>query len=480
MPLAISRLGWRVLYNALLLPLLRLAVRLLAWAPTRRGAKLRATLAGRRGVFARLEAALAGRDPLRPLLWFHVSSAGEFLQALPVLERLAADCGLPGAQPGAQIVLTVTSVSGQRWVERLRTGTPGGAGLPGLLALDYLPLDTRGRMRRLLRLLRPAALLYTKYDLWPNLVWEAARAGVPQYLLAATLQPRSWRVRSAPARSLYRTLYAALDGIFAVTEADAARFLRTAPGHPGVTVLGDTRFDSVLERRARIAPPPLPPYDDGGTGAPAGGPAGTVLVVGSSWPADEQRIVPGLLEALARHADLRLLLVPHETDAAHLAALEAAFAGYAPQRFTRLALREPGAPPWRVLLVDTVGQLSALYAHAALAYVGGAFSTGVHNVMEPAAMGVPTLFGPLHQNAPEAVHLVSAGLAFSVADGDAFRRVLEGLLADPPRRAALGAGARAWVESQAGAAERSCARIRAALAARAAAAGSRGAEWPRS
>ncbi len=482
-PLAMSRVGWQVLYNALLLPLLRLAAWLLAWLPSPRSAKLRDTLAGRRGVFGRLEAALAARDPARPLLWFHVSSAGEFLQALPVLERLAAD----SAQGGAQIVLTVTSVSGYRWVERLRAA---GRGPPGLLALDYLPLDTRGRMRRLLRLLRPAALLYTKYDLWPNLVWEAARAGVPQYLLAATLPARSWRLRSAAARSLYRTLYAALDGIFAVTEADAARFLRTAPGHPGVAVVGDTRFDSVLERRARIAPPSLPPYDGGELGGeldggPGGAPAaaadavsaaaadtrrqGTVLVVGSSWPADEQRIVPGLLEALHRHAGLRLLLVPHETDPAHLAALEAAFAAHAPQRFSRLALREPGAPAWRVLLVDTVGQLSALYAYAALAYVGGAFSTGVHNVMEPAAMGVPTLFGPFHQNSPEALHLVSAGLAFSVPDGDAFRRVLEGLLADPPRRAELGARARAWVESQAGAAERSCARIRAGLAARAAA-----------
>jgi len=327
--------------------------------------------------------------------------------------------------------------------------------LPGLLAVDYLPLDTRRNVRRLLGLLRPAALVYTKYDLWPNLVWGAARAGVPQYLLAATLHERSWRVRSALARSLYRTLYAPLAGIFAVTEADAARFLATAPGHAGVAVLGDTRFDSVLARRDAVVPPPLPPYD------PA---EGTVLVVGSAWPPDEQRIVPGLQEALGRYPELRLLLVPHEVDAPHLAALEAAFAAWPTARFS--ALQAPGAQPprWRVLIVDTVGLLSALYAGAALAYVGGAFSTGVHNVTEPAAMGAPPIFGPFHQNSPEAVHLVAQGLAYSIADAESFRRVLTALLDDPARCRELGARARAYVESQAGAAERSWARIRAGLA----------------
>jgi len=444
MPASLARVFWQALYNALL-PLLLAAVRLAAL----RSAKLRDTLAGQRGLWERLEAALAARaagSAARPLLWFHVASAGELLQAQPVLERFAAE--------GTPCVLTVTSVSGMRWVERRR------AELPPLLAVEYLPLDTRANMRRLLALLRPAALVYTKYDLWPNLVWEAARAGVPQFLLAATLHERSGRVRSAPARSFYRTLYAPLAGIFAVTEADAARFLRTAPGHPGVEVLGDTRFDSVLARRERIAPPPLPPYDGSGEGA--GSAPGTVLVVGSSWPPDEQRIFPVLREALARTPALRLLLVPHETDPAHLAAIEGAFAGHALARFTALA---PGAAPWRVLVVDTVGQLAALYGHAALAYVGGAFTTGVHNVMEPAAMGVPPIFGPFHQNSPEAMHLRDAGLAFAIETEADFRRVLFSLLDDPARRARIGAQARAWVESQAGAAQRAGERIRAALAA---------------
>jgi len=303
-----------------------------------------------------------------------------------------------------------------------------------------------------LRLLRPTALIYTKYDLWPNLVWGAARAGVPQYLLAATLHERSWRFRSRLARRLYRSLYARLAGIFAVTEADAGRFLASVPGHPGVAVGGDPRFDAVLDRRARVSPPELPPYAPG---------EGAVLVVGSSWPADEQRILPALREALARDPALRVLLVPHEIDARHLATLEADFEGLATVRFSQLAVE---TPPWRVLLVDAVGVLSALYAHAALAYVGGAFGAGVHNVLEPAAMGVPAIFGPRHHNDAVAQQLLGEGLAFSVSDAMGFRRVLFGLLENPARRAELGARARAFAEAQGGASQRAYERIRAELA----------------
>ena len=169
-------------------------------------------------------------------------------------------------------------------------------------------------------------------------------------------------------------------------------------------------------------------------------------------------------QALAHAPQLRVVLVPHEIDPPHLAALERTFAAYPGVRYSALRAAQGVVPRWRVLLVDAVGVLSALYAHAALAYVGGAFTTGVHNVMEPAAMGVPPIFGPLHHNAPEALHLVAAGAAFAVADAADFRRCLFALLDDPPRARALGARARAYVESQGGAAERACAAIRAALA----------------
>ena len=174
------------------------------------------------------------------------------------------------------------------------------------------------------------------------------------------------------------------------------------------------------------------------------------------------KVCPVLLEALERFPALMLLVVPHEIGEAHLREIEATFAGHPTTRLTRLDQTPPA--PARVLLVDTVGQLSALYAYAALAYVGGAFTTGVHNVMEPSAMGAPAIFGPFYQNSPEAVELVSLGLAFSIADEEQFRRALFPLLDDPARCREIGCAAAAYVAANAGAAQRAFEKIRAALA----------------
>jgi 3-deoxy-D-manno-octulosonic-acid transferase len=242
-------------------------------------------------------------------------------------------------------------------------------------------------------------------------------------------------------------VYGALSGIYAVSEGDAARFRQTCPEHPDVRVLGDTRFDSVLDRRGRMTPPPVPS---------AFRSEDPVLIVGSSWPADEERLFPELRDVLAANPALRVMLVPHGVHEAHLAAIEAAFPGEPMVRFTALgADGEPagGGQP-RLLLVDAVGQLAALYGYADLAYVGGAFSTGVHNVMEPAALGLPAVFGPHYGNSPEAEALVTAGHAFPAGSADEIRQALSCLLDDPQARRSAGEAARAYVEGSAGAAQR--------------------------
>lgn len=419
---------WQFVYSALFPLLLGLM-----YVAALRSRKLRQSLAGRRGVWARLAEQAAARDDARPLVWFHVSSAGEFLQAMPVLERLTA--------AGMQCALTVSSVSGYTWASRRRDR------LPGVVVLDYLPFDFRRSMRRLVGLLRPDALVLVKFDVWPNLVWEAARAGVPGYLISGTLHGGSARVRNPLGRSLYGAVYGALSGIYAVSEGDAARFRQTCPAHPDVQVLGDTRFDSVLDRRGRMMPPPVPAAFRG---------EDPVLVVGSSWPADEERLFPALQQVLAAYPALKVMLVPHEVHEDHLTAIEAAFPGERMARFT--ALGEDGEPTDgvqpRLLLVDAVGQLAALYTYADLAYVGGAFSTGVHNVMEPAALGLPSVFGPHYGNSPEAEALVAAGHAFPAGSAEECRQALSRLLDEPQARRSAGEAARAYVEGSAGAAQR--------------------------
>ncbi|MDH5751772.1 MAG: 3-deoxy-D-manno-octulosonic acid transferase [Deltaproteobacteria bacterium] len=424
---------WPLAYNLLLLPLILLAAYLLALF---KGGKLRESLAGKRGVFERINEAMIHRDSPTPLVWFHVASAGEYLQAQPVLIRML--------ESGVKCLLTVASVSGYRWVEERKSE------LPGLLAVDYLPLDTPVNARRILKLIQPDVLVYVRSDFWPNLVWEAHRRGVGQVVISAALPRGSARYRSALARSLYATLYADIEVICAVSQEDLERYKSQCPDHGGLILTGDTRFDSVIERKESLVPPPLPDWISGER----------VFVAGSIWPQDQERIVPVLQEFLTRYPDLVVLLAPHEIHEEQLNRLERDFANWAPLRYTAWMGRGPSQSTSRVFLLDTVGVLAGVYRCGSMAYVGGGFSSGVHNVMEPAVMGLPVFFGPRHHNAKEARELLEEGTAFSFSDQAGFRAALLPLLEDPALTTRLGTQAESFILKNKGAAQKSYDKIR--------------------
>ncbi|PIE34969.1 3-deoxy-D-manno-octulosonic acid transferase [candidate division KSB3 bacterium] len=416
---------WRLCYAWIACPLGWIVIHLLAF----KNQNLRESLDGRKGLWQRLNAQLVQRNRKKPLIWFHVASAGEFLQAQPVLERCI--------RHGFECALTFMSVNGYKWVQNTKFG-------PGRqpVIIEYLPFDFAANMRHFLKELQPSVIVYVNYDLWPNLIWEANVAGIPQYLISATIQPRSRRLTSMLARSVYRTLYACLNGIFTVTENDRQRFLSTNPEHPNIQVLGDTRFDSVITRKRSLSPPKLPAYLE----------KKHVIVIGSSSSADDTHIFPPLKEALQRYPDVFLIIAPHEPTEKYLQNAETFFRDFPGERLT--ALHENPSRPSRIIFVDTVGVLSALYSFGTLAYVGGGFYSRVHNVMEPSIMGVPVIFGPIYDNSPEAIDLLQRGFAFSVKDMEEFRTKVFEFLENPDRCKQLGQQAQQLIESQAGAAER--------------------------
>ncbi len=428
-----TRAFWQPIYSNLLLPALYLAVKTAAL----KDQKLKETLAGHKGIWQRIETQLQKRDTQMPLIWFHVASAGEYLQALPVMQRLMNN--------GYQCALTVTSVSGIRWVNKQR------ANYPNLILADYFPLDSKHNVDKLIGLIKPNAMVFVKFDLWPNLIWQASKKLIPLFLISATLHEKSKRVTSAVARSFYQSVYASLDQIFAVTKTDEQRFLEACPSHHGISIAGDTRFDSVLDRREQISPPKLPDYVKDKT----------VLVLGSIWPADEQHIFPSILQALDTFPDLLVIAAPHETDQDHLQAIETTFKNYTQGRFTQLS---QDTTEKRVIIVDTVGQLSSIYHYADLAYVGGAFSTGVHNTMEPCAMGLPAVFGPFYQNSPEAMAMVNEKKCFSINNEIEFTELLFKLLRDEEFRLNTGQSALRFIEQQAGASDICFSKIKDAIA----------------
>ncbi|MDQ8154188.1 MAG: glycosyltransferase N-terminal domain-containing protein [Gemmatimonadota bacterium] len=395
--------------------------------------KTMASLAGRRGVLDRFaQWSAAHRDPARPLVWLHAPSVGEGLQARPVIELLRKH------RPDVQLVYTHFSSSAAPFAARI-----------GADYADYLPFDTRRAARTLLRALRPSALVFSKLDVWPVLVDEAARQGVATAMIAATLGESSGR-RGALARALLHDAYGALRAIGAIDAADAARLMAMGVHPARVQVTGDTRYDQVCSRAAAVdrTSALLAPLQS----------ERPTLVAGSTWPSDEAALDVAWRAVRARVPTARLIIAPHEVTVPHLAAIEA-WSARATLSCARLGT--PQASRADVVLVDRVGVLGDLYALADVAFVGGGFhAAGLHSVLEPAAFGAPVVHGPQFvKNGRDAALLIEAGGGRAATDAEALGAVLLEWLGDASARTAAGAAARAMVHRGIGAAERSFALV---------------------
>jgi 3-deoxy-D-manno-octulosonic-acid transferase len=387
---------------------------------------------GRHGAAERLSAwASRSRDPARPLVWFHASSVGEGLQGESVLHELRRRC------PAAQYVYTHFSPSAASLARRLPVDVA-----------DYLPYDLPRPVETLLHSLAPDLLVFSKLDLWPELAVRAAVRGTLVAMVAATVSPGSGRLRW-PARALLRAGYEAVGAAAAVSNEDAERLARLGVSPERIQVLGDPRYDSVVDRIAGVsAEEPLLRF---GRGAPT-------LVAGSTWPEDESVLLGAFARVRAKHPAARLVLVPHEPTERHLLGTERTAA--------RLGLPAPlrmsGArDPVPLLLVDRVGALARLYGAGTMAYVGGGFGrAGLHSVLEPAAWGLPVSFGPRWRESRDAATLLQGGASRALTGrGDLAVEELVGIwcgwIEREDERETAGERARKLVERGRGASARS-------------------------
>jgi 3-deoxy-D-manno-octulosonic-acid transferase len=417
-------------YNALL-PAAALAAR--AAAPF--NAKIAEGLKGREGFGKRWNEKAAALDRSGRLIWFHVSSVGEFEQAKPVMDLLARNKG-----PSLELALTFFSPSGMNYYERFDRSKR----IRAIRFIEYLPVDTARNMRFCLDTLKPDMIVYVKFDIWPNLIVEAARRGIPQVLVSGTLSPGSRRLSSI-ARSFYGELYSKLDAIAAISGEDAGRFRALSRGAVEIVEAGDTRFDQVC-RRIDASDAKLP-----GEIATAGR---TWIVAGSTWPRDEGVVIPGFAALMRAHPDAGLIVVPHEPTKERLEAIrETLEKARLPFRLLS-SLKDGAGFAEPVVVADGVGYLAELYRAGAIAYVGGGFTTGVHNVMEPAVLELPVFFGPRIDNSFEARELVRLGAAAILSTADDFARECGALLSDRSELEGKGGRAALFIRNHCGAALR--------------------------
>ncbi|MFZ1730164.1 MAG: glycosyltransferase N-terminal domain-containing protein [Bacteroidota bacterium] len=411
---------WKFLYNIIILPPLWIAFRML-WLFNR---KVRRGLRGRHTSLQRLRVFIRN-NPARRRLWVHASSMGEFEQAKPIIEALRK------RDPELVIIASFFSPSGYENNLRYRS----------VDAVVYIPFDTAGNARKFLELIQPTAAVFIRYDVWPNHIWTCRRMGIPVMLANATLRDNSGRLLPV-IRQFHRRIFDSMDAILTVSPKDAAAFGRMKLQRPRIEVVGDTRYDRVAGKaalsRLRML---VPEHILKGRKA---------IVVGSSWPEDEEVLLPALFALLARDKELLCIIVPHEPSIDHLEFLEYRLNGSIPSiRFSYLQ-------SWngeRVLIVDSIGILLPLYAVADVAFVGGGFKSNVHNTLEPAAYGIPVLFGPKIGNSQEAQELADAGGGFIVRSREEIEATLEQLLSDDLARSTAGKAAGRFVSERSGSTE---------------------------
>ena len=370
---------------------------------------------GRRELFRRLEDEIS-HD--RPIVWFHCASLGEFEQGRPVIEAFRENF------PNKRVLLTFFSPSGFE----IRKNYPGAD------YIFYLPIDTRRNARRFIGIVKPELVVFVKYEYWFNYMHELRKNEIPQIFISAIFRPEqrffSWWGR-------WQLKQLSLVNRFFVQNQKSADILKSS-GIQQVTVSGDTRFDRVFDIAQQKKDFPLIPLFKGKC---------RLLLAGSTWPADEEM----LLEIIhSDRNDLKFIIAPHEVHPERIeglmSKLPATAVKYSEADENKLA-------DAKVLVINNIGILSHLYQYASLAYIGGGFGVGIHNILEAATFGNPVIFGPKYQKFREAVDLIDRGGAFSISSKSEFFKIANALLSEDQKLESASKNAKEYVDEMRGATE---------------------------
>ena len=390
--------------------------------------KIKQGMEGRKLYFQNARA-LASLIPTNAKVYlFHSSSVGEWEQAVPIIEKMKE------RDSSVFVVVTFFSASGFNVVKNKIID-----------AKLYMPYDSKSNAKRFFELFKPKAWIICKYDVWPNMLLEAKRLSIPVLLTSAELAADSKR-HVFPMKNLNKLFYSKIDYILTISEETRQRFLKIYPFPQRIKAFGDSRFDRIYDKVSKVMDEESihifkkeEPY---------------TIILGSSWPEDEKQVLPALIRTMLKYQFVHTIIVPHEINESHLSSIETYFAEaeIATSRYSKF--KEENGTQMRVAIIDTVGILAKLYKISKIAYVGGAFGAGVHNVMEPAAFAQPVLFGPKHINSYEACQLDHLMAAHTIHNENEFEIIVEYLITRDKLREDKGNDARKFLLDNLGATQK--------------------------
>jgi 3-deoxy-D-manno-octulosonic-acid transferase len=365
-------------------------------------------LVGQRQTFSILKKQI---DPDAAYIWFHAASLGEFEQGRPLMEKIKQE------KPEYKILLTFFSPSGYE-VRKNYSGAD---------IVCYLPFDHYWNARKFLMLVKPAMAVFIKYEFWMNYLKQLKRLQIPTYIISAVFRPTQIFFRWYAYR--YRKVLNNFNWFF-VQDQSSLELLSRFNIH-NVSVTGDTRFDRVCEIFEQRKDLPVikkfikhnghcVPCNDTGSYPQSSGKSLT-FVAGSTWLEDEAILIP----YFNQNPNIKLIIAPHEINEQRIEALKS--------RITRPVVRYSQVNENYInnidcLIIDCVGLLSSIYRYGDMAYIGGGFGKGIHNILEASVYGIPVIFGPNYKKFKEAKELIACNGATTVANEKEFSSCMNDFL----------------------------------------------------
>ncbi|WP_298305728.1 glycosyltransferase N-terminal domain-containing protein [Flavobacterium sp.] len=357
--------------------------------------KMKLFVDGRKEVFSILKSKINTTDKT---IWFHAASLGEYEQGLPVIEKIKVQ------YPNHKIVVTFFSPSGY---EVRKNNTVADATV-------YLPLDTKSNAQKFIKAINPELVFFIKYEYWPNYLNKLKKLEIKTYLISGIFRENQAFFKWYG--GFYRNALKTFDYFFVQNE--SSKNLIQSIGFNNVKISGDTRFDrvvAILERDNSLDF--IEQFKNNKT----------TIVIGSSWPKDENLVVNYINNA---PSNLKFIIAPHNIKSEQMANLKSQISKstilFSENVETRhaLSLQEKN-----VFIIDTIGILTKIYSYADIAYVGGGFGNpGVHNILEPATFGIPIIIGPNYSHFAEVIALVHQEGCVSISNQNELNEALDNLV----------------------------------------------------